>query len=528
MSTDQIVITVRPSSMRLFHKGQSHHSFSDIRYKGQNVIDLEFDVTDIDVLLGSERNENNHSNYCNPLSDLQAETYFRNGSTVQNIDLLIEGINKILVEHFSQLESNKNFTSIIARTQLCVVYEIGVTPQQSKALDTRLKSESFAGYVSFSSSKEYFNSLPESKQGSILLKSVGSDLYILHTKSKIEMATLPGVAVNPEIKIIAREIFNYIDRANSHIFFSFEKELKILTTEAERVIDWHHPTVLQSVELSNGRTFEYQVELAQCKLKADQMNQGALIIKGVDSIIKESSLRHEQVSIFYTGENVNTDYFKGLLTNNYTNVIQLEDDYCIQALLKGAEEKLANLKVASSGSQVVDLVEATPAEATKPSVNKTTVTNQKPNVAPPPPNKGRKGVAPPLPTPPGAGKKGRTRTPGTGRTSPPPPPPPPPKTKVKPVVPKPANSADKNNIKPAANGTAESSAKAVTPPLRTVKSAPPKDKPAKGKKMAPTPPPPPPPPPRAGTPPPPPKKRSSVSKPGKKMAPPPPPPPRKK
>ena len=367
--------------------------------------------------------------------------------------------------------------------------------------------------MSYSSSKEYFNSLPDSKQGNILLKSVGSDLYIFHKKSKVEIVTLPGVAVNPEIEIIAREIFNYINRANSHIFFSFEKELKTLTAEAERVLDWHHPTVLESVELSNGRVFEYQVELVQCRLKAEQVNQSALIIKDVDSIIKGSSLRHEQVSIFYTGKNVNTDYFKGLLTNNYTNVSQLEEDFSINALLKGAEEKLANLKVTSTGSEVAEVVDDTSAEVTKPTENKATVTNKKPNVAPPASGTSRKAVAPPLPTPPGAGKKGRKRTPGTGRTSPPPPPPPPPKTKVKSVAPK-----------PAATGAAKSSSKAVTPPLTTVKSAPPKEKPDKGKKMAP----PPPPPPRAGTPPPPPKKRSSVSKSGKKMAPPPPPPPRKK
>ena len=512
MSTDQIIIAFRPNSMRLFHKGQSHHSFSDILYKGQNVIDLEFDITDNDVLLETERNVSNNASYCNPLSELKTEKYFRDGSLVQNIDLLIEAINKVLGAHFSHLESNKSYYSIIARAQLCVVFEIGITPQQRKALDTRLKSGSFAGYVSYSSSKEYFNSLPDSQQGNILLKSVGSDLYILHKKSKVEIVTLSGVAVNPEIEIIAREIFNYINRANSHIFFSFEKELKTLTAEAERVLDWHHPTVLESVELSNGRVFEYQVELVQCRLKAEQVNQSALIIKDVDSIIKGSSLRHEQVSIFYTGKNVNTDYFKGLLTNNYTNVSQLEEDFSINALLKGAEEKLANLKVASTGSEVVEVVDDTPAEVTKPTENKATVTNKKPNVAPPASGTSRKGVAPPLPTPPGAGKKGRTRTPGTGRTSPPPPPPPPPKNKVKSVAPK-----------PAATGAAKSSPKAVTPPLTTVKSAPPKEKPAKGKKMAP----PPPPPPRAGTPPPPPKKRSSVSKSGKKMAPP-PPPPRKK
>jgi hypothetical protein len=515
MSTDQIVIAFRPSSMRLFHKGQSHHSFSEVLYQGQNLIDLEFDVTDIDVLLGSERNANNNSNYCNPLSELQIEKYFRNGSLVKNIELLIESINKVLGAHFSQLKSNKSYYSIIARAQLCVVFEIGITPQQSKALDTRLKSESFAGYVSFSSSKEYFNSLPESKQGSILLKSVGSDLYILHKKAKIEMVTLTGVAVNPEIEIIAREIFNYIDRAKSHIFFSFEKEMKILTAEAERVLDWHHPTVLQSVELSSGRTFEYQVELAQCKLKADQMNQGALIIKGVDSIIKESALRHEQVTIFYTGENVNTDYFKGLLTNNYTNVIQLEDDYSIMALLKGAEEKLANLKVASSGSQVVDLVDATPAEISKPTENKATVTNKKPNVAPPPPTKTRKGVAPPLPPPPAAIKANTSRNAGSGRMSPPPPPPP--KGKLKSVSAKLTNNTSASKV-------TESSPKTGAPPPRSVKLAPPTEKPAKGKKMAP----PPPPPLKVGAPPPLPRKKSTASNSVKKMAPPPPPPPRKK
>ncbi len=434
MSTDQIVIAFRPYSMRLFHKGQSHHSFSDIPYKGQNIIDLEFDITDIDVLLGSERNENNQANYCNPLSDLQAETYFRNGSIVKNIDLLFEGINKILGAHFSQLEINKSYSSIIARTQLCVVYETGVTPQQIKTIDNQLRYESFAEFISFHAAKEYFNALPNSDNSTILLKSVGRDLYLFHRKAKIEIITLPGVAINPEIEIIAREIFNHIDRANSHLFFLFETEMKILIAEAERVLNWHHPTVLESVRFSNGRSFDYEVELVQCRLKADRMNQSGLIIKGIDSIIKESSVRHEQASIYYTGKNIDNEYFKGLLTNNYTKVIPLEEDYSLAALLEEAEKKLASINAKSTENRIKPTIKDTPpvskheksqdVELSQNSTSKPPVVANTSLTSPPPPpqqveNKSSKAPLPPPPI-------GKTKTTTTTKKKAPPPPPPPP------------------------------------------------------------------------------------------------------
>ena len=492
MSADQIVIAVRPDSMRLFHKGQSHHSFIDILYKGQNVIDLEFDVTDIDVLLGSERNENNHANYCNPLSNLQAETHFRNGSIVKNIDLLIEGINKILGAHFSQLDANKNYASIIARTQLCAIYETGVTPQQIKFIDNQLSSESFAEFVSFSATEEYFNSLPNRDENTILLKSVDRDLYLFYRKTKIEVDNLPGVAINPEVEIIAREIFNHINRANSHLFFDLEKEIKILISEAKRVLNWHHPTVLQSIRLSSGRTFDYEVELAQCRRKANQMTQSGLIIKAVDSIIKESSVRHELASIYYTGENIDNEYFKGLLTNTYNKVTLLKEEYSLEALMESARKKLASINSMLTENRVKPTINETPpvskhekyqdVELSQSSPSKPPVVENTSLTSPPPSPKQVEITLSPAPLPPPPIGKTKPKTTTTTKKKVPPPPPAPPKGPM---------SAKKNVA-------------------------------ASGKKKAP--PPPPPAPPKGPT-----SAKKKVAASGKKkMAPPPPPPPKRK
>lgn len=525
MSIDSYILLLQPQCMRLFHKGQSHDAFVDIEYKGHKIIDLGFDVVGNDILIEDERNPSNIKNFTNPIQVLIREESSKSEKT-NSLNLLANSFLKVLNEHHLSSGSNLIFSSAIARSNLCVLFDLGIEPACINEIKSRFKKEPFSGITFHVTSEEYFNALPESSKPQISIKSVGSDLFYFYKKGNVvKKRFLKSVAFNPLVEVVAREIYDYIDQSNSHFNIDFSQEKNIFLLEAQSIVNKDKPISLGEIRLPDGRSYEYQIYLVRCRSKAENASETALIIREIVSIVGEIDVNEKDLLVNYAGKNIDNSYFHSLFANNVAEVECLNEFHALALQIENAEEKLANLKVASSGSQVVDLVDATPAEATKPSVNKTTVTNQKPNVAPPPPNKGRKGVAPPLPTPPGAGKKGRTRTPGTGRTSPPPPPPPPPKTKVKSVVPKPANSADMNNIKPAATGTAESSAKAVTPPLRTVKSAPPKEKPAKGKKMAP---PPPPPPPRAGTPPPPPKKRSSVSKPGKKMAPPPPPPPRKK
>lgn len=513
MSIDSYILLLQPQCMRLFHKGQSHDAFVDIEYKGHKIIDLGFDVVGNDILIEDERNPSNINNFTNPIQVLLSEESSKSEKT-NSLNLLTSSFLKVLNEYHSTSGSNLMFSSAIARSNLCVLFDLGIEPACINEIKSRFKKEPFSGITFHVTSEEYFNSIPESSKPQISIKSVGSDLFYFYKKgSAVKKRFLKSVAFNPLVEVVAREIYDYIDQSNSHFNVDFSQEKKLFLREAQAIVNENKPISLGEIRLPDGRPYEYQIYLVRCRSKAENASETALIIREIVSIVGELGVNEKDLRVNYAGKNIDNSYFHSLFANNVAEVECLNVFHALALQIESAEEKLANLKVASTGSEVVDVVDDTPAGITKPTENKATVTNKKSNVPPAPSEKSRKGVAPLLPTPPGAGKKGRTRTPGTGRTSPPPPPPPPPKTKVKSVAPK-----------PAATVTTKSSPKAVTPPLTTVKSAPPKEKPAKGKMMAP----PPPPPPRAGTPPAPPKKRSSVSKLGKKMAPPPPPPPRKK
>lgn len=515
MSIDNYILLLEPQCMRLFHKGQSHDAFMDIEYKGHKVIDLGFDVVGNDILIENERNPSNKKNYVNPIQVLLEEESSKS-EKANSLKLLVSSFLKILNEHHLSSGSNLIFSSAIARSKVCVVFDLGFEPACIEEIKSRFKKEPFSGITFHITSEEYFTSLPKSTKPQISIKSVGSDLFYFYKKGNtVKKRILKSVAFNPLVEAVAREIYDYIDQSNSHFNIDFSREKNIFFLEAQSIVNKDEHISFGEIRLSDGPPYEYQIYLVRCRSKAENASETALIIREIVSIVQEININEKDLRVNYAGENINNSYFHSLFANNVAEAECLDKFHALALQIKNAEEKLANLKVASTGSEVVDVVDDTPAEISKPTENKATVTNKKPNVAPPPPTKTRKGVAPPLPPPPAAIKANTSRNAGSGRMSPPPPPPPP-KGKLKSVSAKLTNNTSASKV-------TESSPKTGAPPPRSVKLAPPTEKPAKGKKMAP-----PPPPLKVGAPPPLPRKKSTASNSVKKMAPPPPPPPRKK
>jgi len=505
MSKDCIVVLIRPESMRLFYKEQSHDAFVDIEYKGQSIIELSFDVSGDDVLIGDERNPNNYSSYINPISSITKKEYNKAGVNQSNVELLIDAVQKILLEHHTKAKKSAIFSTSIARSLLCVVFDLGIDTNSIELVQQRFKTEPFAGVVFHSTIDEYFESIPKTSKPKILINSVGSDLYYFYQHStKIKQRKLESVAFNPLIEVVAKEIFQYIDRTNSHLTFDYLKEKQRFLFEAQKIVEKNQPINLGEVQLTNGRTFEFQIYLAQSKSKAEKASETALIIREIISITAEAGIDDKDLCLYYSGKNISNDYFDSLFANNVTEVHHIEDYNALQLQLKHAKEKLDDFSFQSSGKtlerqEIVKTqqqsskktIKVTETNSEQLSNSSSTPTPTKPPVventsltSPPPPPKQveNKTSKAPLPPPP----IGKTKTTTTTKKKAPPPPPPPP-----PAPPKGPTSAKKKVAAP-------------------------------GKKKAP--PPPPPAPPKGPT-----SAKKKVAASGKnKMAPPPPPPPKRK
>ncbi len=487
MILDNIVILLRPQSMRLFHKGQSHQSFIPIAYNDESVIDLEFDYTDHEVLIGAEKNPVNRTKYLNPLIDLNGSNYLKNSTPTSNIELLVDAINKILLQYFEG-EGRKSFSSIVARSNLCLFYDLGISDHVISILDKKFSSFSYASTSSISSSTEYYLALPTHIEHKILLQSCNKDLFVFYKKEKVEKFFLAGVISNPLIDIICQNIFDHIKRMKSHLHFDFDSNKKNLENEARKLLA-NKNSPHGSVVFNDGRSYEYYINLNQCELEARNKDYMGPILIAVDRIIKKIGISQNEISIYYSGQSSANEFFDRELRNSYTNIVHIEDFHALDLQLKLALDKITEANASSQISSPLQnetRIDAPPSIASTP---------------PPPPIKGEtKTSKAPLPPPPIGKTKPKTTT-STKKKAPPPPP-------LK------ATTSPKKT----GHGTKK---KAPPPPP----PAPPKGPMSAKKNVA-----------ASGTPPPPPappkgptsaKKKVAASG-KKKMAPPPPPPPKRK
>ena len=337
--------------MRLFRKEQSHDAFVDIEYKGQSIIELIFDVSGNDVLIGEERNPNNYSGYINPISSISKKEYNKAGVNQPNVELLVDAIKKILQEHHALAKKSTIFSTSMARSLLCIVFDLGIEANTIEIVQKRIKNEPFAGVVFHTTIDEYYESIPRTSNPQILINSVGSDLYYFYQNAtKIKQRKLESVAFNPLIEVVAQEIFHFIDRSNSHLTFDYVKEKHHFLFEAQKIVAKNQPINLGEVQLSNGRIFEYQIYLAQCKSKAEQSGETALIIREIISIAAEIGIDESDLCLYYSGKNISNDYFESLFSNSVAEVQHIEDFNALPLQLKYAREKLDNFTFESIGN----------------------------------------------------------------------------------------------------------------------------------------------------------------------------------
>ena len=142
MSIDSYILLLQPQCMRLFHKGQSHDAFVDIEYKGHKIIDLGFDVVGNDILIEDERNPSNINNFTNPIQVLLSEESSKSEKT-NSLNLLTSSFLKVLNEYHSTTGSNLMFSSAIARSNLCVLFDLGFEPACINEIKADLKKSHF-------------------------------------------------------------------------------------------------------------------------------------------------------------------------------------------------------------------------------------------------------------------------------------------------------------------------------------------------------------------------------------------------
>ena len=442
MSKDNYVLLIRPESMRLFHKGQSHDGFEAVEYLGQTTLELAFEVSGSEILIGQERNPSNRLNFINPLSEVpdQVRSGMLNG--LSSLDLMVAAVKKVLTAYHFSLDDSTNFQTKIPRSLLCVMFELGIEQGILKAFEKRISMEPFAGVVCINDNNSYFDALPTDYNPKILIKSVGSDLYYFYESSKkIKQRQLAAVAFNPLIEVVAEEIYNYIVKTNAYLSFNYSEEVDNFIHEAQKIVETNKPVYFGDIKLSNGQNYEYDITLARCKTRAEGGNESALIIREIISICFEIGIEEKDVHVYYSGQNISNDYFDKFFSNNLTGTHRLDDYFTLTLQLTLAEQKLSELitRAKSNDSENIN-AEINFAESAQVPNGKTNArTSKAPAVAPGALSPSNQPILPPIVHPHSSHAKPSSHTedatsnkkpiptpPKVGSAKKPPPPPPPP------------------------------------------------------------------------------------------------------
>jgi len=493
-----ILVIVKSENMRLFHAEQPHYSFIDIPYNQNVCIDLNVDVIGDDILIGQERNSKNRLNYINPIRSAGEKTYRKNGNNELNALLFIDVVKKVLLQSHQVEKGASSFSIAITEILISVVYDLGVDKTNIDLIQSQFSEEPFRDVFHYSSTSDYYTALPQSTKPSILLKSVGQDLYYFYKASdKLKQYVLAGLAKDPLLEATVDYLFTYIERTNAHLPLDINKEFLAINEAAQSFIDSGKDFDFGSVVLSNGVTAEFQVILAECKVKAEQTSNSGLIIKKLGQISDELNLEMKDLKLFYTGTNIDSDYFKSLFAQKISDLESITGDYVIKFQQNVAREFFTSYKENTVHGGVI--IEPSPAKIVSnaqglstgdsksktiesPFLAKTTTDDSKSLRKPlPQTSQVRKKTVPSVPKP---LKSSKITAP------PPPPPPPPPKSK-------PTSKDIPKKVSPAMKERMPSPPPPPPPPLggkqnqKKESSSPAQAK----KKRRSTPPPPPPPPP---------------------------------
>jgi hypothetical protein len=520
-----ILIRITKDDMRMFLTKHPHNSFIDVDFQGVTVIDLNIEVLNGDLLLENERNLKNSKNFINPVSDLDIAAKLKGTPYKSNGQLTVALAKKILYEYYSSSGNNTSFS--IAQTEMLVsvVFELGIRQEIIDSVTTEFNNESFLATYSSTSKNIYFEALPPVNKPRVLLKAVGEDIYCFYESGNIlKQTSLAGLANDPLEDAVMHEIFDWVQRSNGHLHLNFDSEKSILRECARSFLKRKIDFDLNELILSNGQKVEYQLILATAKNQANSAKSSGLLMKQLVLIASELNVAPNDLKLFYSGENLYTDYFESLFREKISDVEYIGDDYLIKQYQKKALELISdsdgNRMKTPSGPQELESttrVSGSHGASVLPPPPSPSAPRAKTPALPTPPS-ARRSMAPPPPSPSlsrSLSPSSATISPPVGRPKgPPPPPPPPPPPKAK--IPSPPPGSESTMSTPAN------------------KMGPISAQPVKSGKL-----PPPPPPPKAKIPSPPPGSKSTMSTPANKMGPisaqpvksgklPPPPPPKRK
>lgn len=252
--------------------------------------------------------------------------------------LICFGIDHIIDYFLKNVYSSHSLKleSIRSKIPLFLWFEPDVELEEQNTVESVLHQFGYNGVLKVNNNLSFIASLSNEKQIEqkstiVYLNGLKNDLAISlltpEYKNNTVSVIIKDAGGDAKQKLLAEEIFEYIDTNNPQLYLNRDKEIPGLIIEAEKIIATKTPLAIGKVQTTKGIVCDYYVKINQIEEKLRYINNDQKVITEITRFIDAHNLDYKQITFLLNGNTLNAEYFNERLKQKFLFVYVLTHNF---------------------------------------------------------------------------------------------------------------------------------------------------------------------------------------------------------